>query len=127
MPEQKEISEGTTIKLTITHIFTFLGALIGLLVAVIGFFYAMLNSNIAKKVDEKVYTIEKKFLDKNDSDLNNNLSEIASEIESTNKSLQNIAIDIAAIKAKQNMGNGNNNSMNSNPGNNLPANPNPTR
>ena len=124
MTNNKEISEGTTINLKMSHLFAFLGGLVAILVTVIGFFYGMLNSSIDKKVEKEIYTIEKKYLDEKDASFNSKLDEINSEVTSTNKSLQTMGIDIASIKAKQNSSTLHQNSMNSTPTNNSPNRPN---
>lgn len=121
MGNEKEISEGTTIKLELKHLFAFLGGLVAILVTVIGFFYGMLNSNIDKKVEDAVYQVEKKNLEKKDEDFKVILDKIDNEVTATNKSVQVISIDIAEIKARQNSS-GHHESVNSTPVNSMPGN-----
>lgn len=124
MGKNKEISEGTTINLKVSHLIGFLTGLTSIIVISVGFFYSMLSSNIEKKVDGAIYTIEKKHLEEKDVDFSEDLDEINSELKATNKTLQTIGTDIATIKERHNSGviDHNNSSENSNPTNNRPSN-----
>lgn len=118
--DKKIISEGTSIVLEVKHVIAFLLGLTAVLVTVIGFFYGMLNGNIEQKVDEKIYSIEKKYLDEKDESFSKKLDDISSDVKSTNKSLQTIGFDVAEIKAKQNSS-GHRESVNSTPINTIPG------
>lgn len=126
MSKNKEISEGTNINLKLSHLISFLTGLTSIIVISVGFFYTMLSTNIEKKVDSAIYSIEKKHLEKNDEDFSSDVDDIKSSVNAINTTVQNIGLDIAEIKTKQNSGTTNTNHNNSTHNSNVPRNNTPS-
>jgi uncharacterized membrane protein YgaE (UPF0421/DUF939 family) len=96
----RELSEDTIIKIKPVHLYTFLSVFIGILVAVIGFFYAMLNKQdsvldekIKQKVNKEIYNLDKKYT-------NDGIEDLKEMTETTLNTVKNINEDVMQIKVK---------------------------
>lgn len=117
--ENKQISENTTIKLKMSHVIGFLGGLTTILVAVIGFFYTTLTTQIEKKVEKELYEQNKEYFDEKFSNLGKDFEEIKKEQKITNDNIRTIGTEVKILNANKNSVP----NTNTQPVNNHPINP----